>query len=92
MEPLVPLAVALIGGVIAWLGSSALARRAKSGSPRTAEAETLFSELRQLKDDYKEELEAYREENKALRGRVSELEKRLGELERYVPGRLKDGE
>jgi flagellar biosynthesis/type III secretory pathway M-ring protein FliF/YscJ len=91
VESLIPLAVALVGGIIAWIGSSALARRAKSGSPKTAEAETLFSELRQLKDDYKEELESYREENKALRLRVNELEKRLAELERSLPRREADG-
>ena len=80
-----PLAVALAGGIVAWFGQSALARRTKSGSPKTAEAETLFEELGQLKDEFKAERDFYREENKMLRLKIAELEARLAVVERGMP-------
>jgi polyhydroxyalkanoate synthesis regulator phasin len=74
VDPVAPLVVGLAAAVITWLGSTALARRAKSGRPGTLEAEVLFTELRALKDEYKSDLGV-------ARGRITELERRVAELE-----------
>jgi F0F1-type ATP synthase membrane subunit b/b' len=79
----VPIIVALVSGLLAYFIQNAIANKSKSGSPRTAEAETVFSEMRQIKDEYKEEL-------KAARARITELEKRVDELEDLLAGRRDD--
>ena len=80
----VPIIVALVTGLLAYLVQAAIVNKAKSGSPRTAEAETVFSEMRQIKDEYKSEL-------LAARSRIGELEKRVDELERLLSGRRTSG-
>jgi F0F1-type ATP synthase membrane subunit b/b' len=80
-----PITLAVVTGVLAWFGQSALARRTKSGSPRTAEAETLFSEMRALKDDYKQQLQAAQAELKTAKQRITELERRVTDLEGRKP-------
>lgn len=82
--PAIPIIVALVSGVLAYLVQNALANKSKSGSPKTAEAETLFSEMRSL-------MKEYREERDAARGRIIELEKRVEELEALLAGRRQHG-
>lgn len=78
-----PIALAVVTGVLAWFGQSALARRTHSGSPRTAEAETLFAEMRALKDDYKQQLQHAQAELKVAQNRITELERRVTGLESH---------
>lgn len=78
MNSILPVVLTLAGGIVAWLGQSALSRRAKSGRTNTSEAAELWEESRAIRVELWAEMKSLREENAVLRKRVADLESRLG--------------
>lgn len=70
-----PVAGAIIGAVVASLGTYIAAARRLSGKIDTSEAQSLWAESASIRDDYRNRIAHAEERQAALEKRVADLEK-----------------